>query len=96
MLVILMWLIVRLLCEMCFVKRCCSVLIIIDDHDDESFVGYNLQMVVFGEDIIWWCKLYNIELMICALSSPYLKVHAFIVMLSLLVKNVTGGDYYVS
>jgi hypothetical protein len=29
----------------------------------------------------------------CALSSLYLKVHAFIVMLSLLVKNVTGGGY---
>jgi hypothetical protein len=53
------------------------------------------EMVNFGEDIIW-CKLYNIELMNCALSSLYLKVHAFIVMLSLLVKNLIGGDYYVS
>jgi len=37
----------------------------------------------FGEDIICWWKLYNIELVICALSSLYLKAHAFIVMLSL-------------
>ena len=28
-----------------------------------------------------------------ALSSLYLKVHVFIVMLSLLVKNVIGGNY---
>jgi len=40
-------------------------------------------MINVGEYIIWWCKLYNIELVICALSSLYLKVHAFIVKLSL-------------
>jgi len=57
---------------------------------------FDNEMVNFGEDIIWWCKLYNIELINCTLSSLYLKVHAFIVMLSLLVKNIIGGDYYIS
>jgi len=40
-------------------------------------------MVNFGEDIIWWSELYNIELVIYALWSVYLKVHAFIGMSSL-------------
>jgi hypothetical protein len=59
------------------------------------FVDYDL-LIVFGEDIIWWCKLYNIVLVICALLSLYLKFHAFIVMSSLLVKNVICGVYYIN
>jgi len=44
MLVIMMWLIVRLLCELCIVKRCCFfVVIIIDDnYDDDYSLDYNL------------------------------------------------------
>jgi len=40
MLVIMMWLIVRLLCEMCFVKSCCFLVVIMvdNDYDDDSFV----------------------------------------------------------
>ena len=47
MLVIMMWLIVRLLCELCFVKRCCFLVVIIvdDDYYDDSFVDYDLLIV---------------------------------------------------
>jgi len=43
MLVIMMWLIVRLLCELCFVKRCCFPVVII--VDDDSFGDYDLLIV---------------------------------------------------
>jgi len=60
------------------------VKIVGDDYDDDSFVYYDLLLYGckclimqwwIGEDIIWWWKLYNIELVICVLSSLYMKVH---------------------
>jgi len=51
----------------------------------------------FDEDIIWWCKLYNIEFL---LKSPCIHSHIESLVkneickgLCLLEKNVIGGDY---
>jgi len=47
MLVIMIWFIVRLLYELCFVKRCCFIVLINvdDDYDDDYLVDYDFLIV---------------------------------------------------
>jgi len=55
MLVIMMWLIVRLLCELCIMRRCCYLVVIIVDDLMTLFCDDDL-LFVFMDVNTWWCN----------------------------------------